>query len=98
MPSYKTRGIIIKRSNFSEADRLVTIFSKDRGKIRAIAKGVRRPLSKLGGHIELFCLTNFVIAEGRNLDIISGAEIEKCFFDIRSGLDKTSTAFYLGEI
>lgn len=98
MATYKTRGIIIKRSNFSEADRLVTIFTEKHGIVRVIAKGVRKPLSKLSGNIELFCLTDFLFAEGRNLDIVSGAEIIKCYFKMRNGLETTSKSFYFSEI
>lgn len=98
MANYKTRGIIIKRTNFFEADRLLVIFTEKFGKVRAIAKGVRKPLSKLAGSIELFCLTDFLIAEGRNLDIVTGAEIEKCFFNLRNHLDTTTTAYYIAEI
>jgi len=98
MANFKTRGIVIKRSNFGEADRLVTIFTEKYGKIRAIGKGVRKPLSKLAGHLELFCLVDFLIAEGRNLDIITGAETEKCFFNLRNNFQPTKVAFYIAEV
>lgn len=98
MANYKTRGIVIKRTNFSESDRLLVIFSEKFGKIRAIAKGVRKPLSKLSGNIELFCLTDFVIAEGRNLDIVTSAEIEKCFINLRNHLESTTMAYYFADI
>jgi len=96
--TYKTLGIILKRTNFSEADRIISIFTRDRGKIRVLAKGVRRTLSKLAGHLEPFCLTQFVIAEGRNLDIITAAEVKKCHFELRSNLEATRNAYYLAEI
>lgn len=95
---YKTKGIILKRTNLGEADRIVTIFTEKFGKIKVIAKGVRKTLSKMAGHLEPFCLTRLQIAEGRNLDVITSAEVEKCFFDIRSDLAKTNTCFYLAEI
>lgn len=95
---YKTRGIILKRTNLGEADRIVTILTEKFGKIRAVAKGVRKTLSKMAGHLEPFCLTRLELAEGRNLDIICGAEVQKCFFDLRNDLDKTNVGFYLAEI
>ena len=98
MSSFKTKGIIIKRSNYSEADRILTIFTENLGKIRVNAKGVRKIKSRLAGSLELFCLTSFVIIEGRNLDIVTGAVIEKCFFDLRNNYPKTQKAFYLGEL
>lgn len=95
---YKTRGIILKRTNLGEADRIVTIFTEKLGKIKVVAKGVRKTLSKMAGHLEPFCLTKLQIAEGRNLDIICGAEVEECFMGIRSDLGKTQTCFYIAEI
>ena len=95
---YKTKGIILKRTNLGEADRILTIFTEKKGKVKAIAKGVRKTLSKLAGHLEPFCLTNFVIAEGRNLDTITDAEIVKCFIRLRSNLASTNTAYYIGEV
>jgi len=98
MKNYKTKGIILRRTNLGEADRIITIFTDKFGKIKVIAKGVRKTLSKMAGHLEPFCLTKLQIAEGRNLDIITSAEVEKCFFDIRSDLAKIKTCFYLAEI
>ena len=98
MANYKTRGIIIRRPNFGEADRLLTIFTERFGKVRAIAKGARRQQSKLAGNLEPFCLTNFCLAEGRNLDIVTEAEIINCFFKIRNNLKSVNSSFYIGEV
>lgn len=96
--TYKTKGIILRRSNLGEADRILTILTEKYGLVRAVAKGVRKTLSHLAGHLEPFCLTEFLIAEGRNLDIISGAVIQKCHLKLRGNLEATQTAFYLAEI
>ncbi len=98
MANYKARGIILKRTHFGEADRLLTIFTYEKGKIKAIAKGARKQNSRLGGHLELFCLTSLVIAEGRNLDIITEAEIIKPFLQIRNNLGHTNLSYYLAEV
>jgi len=95
---YKTTGIILKRTNFREADRIITIYTKDHGKVRIIAKGVRKILSKLAGHLELFCVSNLMLAEGRNLDVLTGAEVKKCFFNLRQDLKATRSAYYIAEI
>ena len=97
MANYKLKGIILKRTNFGEADRILTILTDKLGKIRAIGKGIRKQNSHLGGHLELFCLGNLVIAEGRNLDIICEAEIIECFFDLRNNLESTHISYYLAE-
>lgn len=95
---YKTTGIIIKRTNLGEADRILTIYTKNRGKIKVLAKGVRKTLSKMAGHLEPFCLSDLVLAEGRNLDTITGVETKKCFFSLRNNLKATRMAQYLAEI
>lgn len=95
---FKTKGIILKRTNLGEADRIVTIFTDKFGKIKVVAKGVRKTLSKMAGHLEPFCLTSFQIAQGRNLDVITSAVVEKCFFGLRSNLEKTNVCFYMAEI
>lgn len=95
---YKTNGIILKRTNLGEADRILTILTSDHGKIKVIAKGVRKIKSKLSGSLELFCLSSLQIVEGRNLDIVTSAEIEKCFFALRNDLSATQHAFYFAEL
>lgn len=96
--TYKTKGIILRRTNFGETDRIITILTEKFGLVRVIAKGIRKTLSKLAGHLEPFCVTEFLIAEGRNLDIISGAQIRKCHLNLRSNLAPIQTANYLAEI
>ncbi len=95
---YKTQGIIIKRKKFGEAGRLLTIYTEKKGKIIAIAKGVRRIKSKLAGHLELFYLTDFVIAEGKNLDIITGAQVINNHQYLRDNLQLSNQAYYISEI
>lgn len=95
---YKTKGIILKRTNLNEADRILTILTSERGKIKIIAKGIRKIKSKLAGSLELFCLTDLIVAEGRNLDIVCGAEIKKSFMILRKNFGPTSSAYFLAEI
>jgi DNA repair protein RecO (recombination protein O) len=96
--NYKTRGIIIKRRNFGEADRILTIFTKNRGKISAIAKGVRKTLSKLGGHVELFYVVDLILSEGRNFDIVTGAEIIENFPNLRNNIKLAEQSYYIAEL
>jgi DNA repair protein RecO (recombination protein O) len=72
MATYKTTGIILRRHNYGEADRIYTILTPD-GKISAIAKSVRRIRAKLASHLEVFTTIDFMLAEGKNLDVITGA-------------------------
>jgi len=96
--NYKTRGIIINRKNLGEADRVLTVFTEKRGKIKAIAKGVRKTLSKLAGHLEPFCVTNFSLAEGRNFDVVTEAQVVKSYCALREDLSCTNLTYYLAEI
>ena len=95
---YRTDSIILRRSDFGEADRLLTVYTPERGKLRLLAKGVRKMNSRKAGHVELFMLTNMLIAQGRTWDIISQAEIVEPYRDLREDLDKTSHAYYLAEL
>lgn len=98
MPTYKTKGIIIRRKNFGETDRMLTIYTKNHGKIRVIAKGVRKTLSKLGGHLELFYFVDLILAEGKNLDIITSAQIIDSHKNIRYDKNLINQTYYISEL
>ena len=94
----RSEVIILKRSDFGEADRLLTVLTPSHGKLRALAKGARKPTARKSGHVELFMLTDMLIAHGRTWDIISQAEVVESYRDLREDLDKTSHAYYLAEL
>jgi len=77
---YKTEGIVLKSTEYEEADKIVTIYTKNYGKITAIAKGVRKTKSKFGSSLEILTLSIFLIHKGRNMDIVSQTEILESFF------------------
>ena len=95
MASYKTRAIILKTAPFSEADKMVTLFSRDAGKIKAIAKSARKVPSRLGGRVEPFTHAEYFIAKGRNLDIISQCQMIETFQKIRDGEDRLPAGLYI---
>ncbi len=97
MPTYRIEGIIIKRTDFSEADRILTVFTKDRGKISVLAKGVKKITSKKAGHIDLLNHSLMVVAEGRNLHILTEAETVDPFRGIKEDLDKSGLGYYIAE-
>lgn len=98
MAVIKTKGIIIKRVNLGEADKILTILTADRGKIRVVARGVRRSNAKLSGFLELFRYNEYLLAEGRNLDVVTGAETIESFRQIGLNLRKIGVAYYVAEI
>lgn len=75
MPTYQTNGIVIGRTNFGEADRIVRLLTPEHGKLSAVAKGVRRIKSRLAGHLEPFAEANLTLVTGRNLDLITSARL-----------------------
>jgi len=97
MPTHRVEGIVIKRTNYSEADRILTIFTKNRGKVAAIAKGSRKITSRKGGHIELLSHSLFSLAEGKNLYVVSEAETIEPFREIKENLDKSGLGYYIAE-
>lgn len=95
---YNTDAIILRRSDFGEADRLVTVFSAKHGKLRLLAKGIRKTKSRKAGHLELFMHSALQVARGRNLDIITQADVVESYRALREDLDKISAAYYLTEL
>jgi len=96
--TYKTEGIILKRINYGEADRILTIYTKHYGKIKAMAKGVRRITSRKGGNVELFNQATLFLYKGRNLDLLTEVQVTKTFKIWRKNLKKVATAYYLVEL
>ena len=76
---FKTEGVILSRRNFGESDRILTIFTRDHGKLTALAKGVRRPKSRKGGHVEIGNWCKLFIARGKNIDLLTEVETKKAF-------------------
>lgn len=98
MRTYKTEGVILGRINFGEADRLLTIYSRHFGKIKVLAKGVRRTTSKKGGNLELFNWVRIFLAKGKNLDIITEVEEVETFRLWRKSLPRIGCAYHLCEL
>lgn len=96
--SYKTEAIILARRNFGEADRILTVLTKHYGKLRVIAKGIRRPSSRKRGSLELFSQVVIFLARGKTFDIITEAEIKNNFNLWRGNLRRVGIAYHLSEV
>lgn len=96
--SYASEGIILARRNFGEADRIISIYSKDRGRISLIAKGVRKPESRKRGHLEIFNHLKFNATIGRGIDVMTEAELIDDFKEVRKNLKRVSLAYYICEV
>ena len=95
---FKARGIILKRKNTGEADRIVTLFTKEHGKLRVIAKGVRKVTSKRAPHLEVFTHVECVVHSGKTLDAVSEVVSLASYPLIRADLSRISVAYYLCEL
>lgn len=98
MATIKTSGIVIKKLNLGEADRILTILTRDRGKIRVLAKGVRRPKAKLTGFADMFHYNDFILAEGRNWDIVTAATTVERFLREDTSLEQIGLMYYACEL
>jgi len=97
MRLYRTEAIVLCRRDFGEADRILTLYTPERGKLAAIAKGVRRVTSRQSGHVELFTYANLLLAEGRNLHVVTQAETIRPYRGLRGDLVRTTYAYHIAE-
>jgi len=81
VPIYKSRAIVIRRRNQGESDRVLTLFSNEKGRFSAIAKGGRKPKSKLAGGIELFTENDFILSDGKAFEIVSETQLLHNYLD-----------------
>ena len=97
MALYRDDGVVLRTYKLGEADRIVVLYSRGRGKIRAVAKGVRRTKSKFGSRLEPGSIVQLQLYEGRNLDIVTQAERIVSLPSLRSNLDSYGRASILLE-
>lgn len=95
---HKTPALILKKQNLGETDRILTIFTPGLGKKRVIAKAVRRPLSKLAGHLDTMMLSQIMLTDEDELPKITGAELVEPFEQIRGSLELLSKAYAITRI
>lgn len=89
-----TRGIVLSRTDFGEADRILIFLTPDHGKVRAIAKSVRKSQSKLAGSIEIFSVSEVTLVQGRGeLKILISARLDKHFGNIVKDIERTNLAY-----
>jgi DNA repair protein RecO (recombination protein O) len=96
--SVRTAGVILRRRDFGESDRILVVFTKKLGRVSGIAKGARKPGSKISGHLELFSQASFLISRGRNLHLITQAETIDSYDRLRQDLAGIGLGSYLVEL
>ena len=96
--TYQTEAIVIKKTKLGEADSILTLYTPRLGKIQGFAKSLRKPRSKLAGHLELLTYSLVSFARGKNLDTITGSQTINTFLPLKSDLWLTSCALYATEL
>ncbi|MBI3946527.1 MAG: DNA repair protein RecO [Armatimonadetes bacterium] len=95
---YTTGALVLRRINLSEYDKILTLFTEERGKLSAVAKGARKPVSRLAGATELFAHVRLQLAVGRSLDVVTQAETVDAFQLIRDDLGRIAYASVMAEL
>lgn len=98
MALYKTEGVVLNHRELGESDKILTLYTLEKGKIHVVAKGVRRPRNSLIAGTLIFSHSNFLVAEGRNLDIIIQSEVINSHSKIRADLKKMAYGAYFSEL
>jgi len=98
MPVYKANAIVLRRIPLGETDKVLTLFTREYGKLAAIAKGARRTTSRLAGASEPLMFVRALLAEGQNLDVLTQGDIRDSFADIRSDFGLFLRATYACEL
>jgi len=96
--SYQTEGVILKQTKLGEFDKIVTIYTPEFGKLKAVAKGACRPKSKLGGNVEPLTHSLMLLAKGRNLDIVTQSQSINGFLALKSDLWRMACGLYILEL
>lgn len=96
--TYRTRAVILRRRNYGDADRILTVYTPSLGKRLFIAKAARKTASRKAGHLELFNHTNLLVAQARTWDIVTESVTVESFLGLRTDLDGIGRAAYVCEL
>jgi len=95
---YSTDAIVLSRFDYGEADRILTLITPLNGKLKAIAKGIRRPTSRIGGSLEPFAELHVLLARGRTFEVVTQVSVGHAWLNLRDSLESAATAWYLAEL
>lgn len=96
--TYRTQAVILRRRDYNDADRILTVFTPHSGKQQLIAKGIRKTTSRKAGHLELFSHASLLVAQARTWDIITEATTVESFRHFRQDLDRIGQVSYVCEL
>jgi len=95
---YTTDAIVLSRFDLGEADRVLTLITPEGGKLKAIAKGIRKPTSRIGGSLEPFAELTVALARGRTFDVVTQVSVGHAWLRLLDDLESAATAWYLAEL
>jgi DNA repair protein RecO (recombination protein O) len=98
MPHYNATAIVLRRLHFGETDNVLTLYTRERGRISAIAKGARKPISRLSGATEALTCVRFGLATGNSMEIVTQAEVKESFPLLRHDLQRLAHGMYFAEL
>jgi len=98
VPVYKVEAIVLRHQPVGEADRILTLFTREFGKLRVSARGVRKTTSRLAGLVQPYTAGRFLLARGRTLDVVAQAEITRAFAGLGRDLLRSAYAAYVAEL
>lgn len=95
---YRVSAIVIRQRELGEADRILVLYTRERGKLSSVAKGIRRPRSKLAGSLQLFSQAEVQLAAGRSLEVVTQARAANAFYNLRQDMARYAHASYAAEL
>lgn len=95
---YPVTALVLRQHDLGESDRILTLLTRERGKLRAVAKGVRRARSKLASCAQSLCCSNMQLAAGANLDVVTQCQVRNAFYGLRADLRRLSFASYFADL
>lgn len=96
--TYRTRAVVLDRTKLGETDLILSLLAADGSERRAVAKGARKPGGRLAGRVELFCETDFLLAAGRSLDVVSEASLVEPHARLRGDYERVAAASAVAEV
>lgn len=96
--TFRTRAVVLDRTKLAEQDLILTLLAADGRQLRAVAKGARKPGGRLAARVELFCETDFLLAEGRTLDVVSEAQTVEPHAHLRGDYGRVAAASAVAEL
>jgi DNA repair protein RecO (recombination protein O) len=96
--SFRVEAVVLRHTDYGEADRLLTLYTRQLGKTRALAKGARKIASRKAGHIEPFTHVKLQLAKGRDMPLVTQADTVDAYLPLREDLILTSQAAYVLEL